>query len=76
MRRIMMTATAVILVAGALASDLNAQTSGGAASISTATQNFTPIVKAACGPHSGAHCGPFHHWVCGPRGLHCACVRC
>ncbi len=52
----------------------SAQTSRGAATIPAATKNFTPIEKAACGPHRGRWCGPFHHRVCGP--LRCWCAPC
>jgi hypothetical protein len=68
------TATAAILFTGSLAWQAEAQTSRGAASIGAAAHNFTPIEKAACGPHVGRWCGPFHHRVCGPR--HCWCARC
>ena len=46
---VIVTATAALLLAGGLAS--NAQTSRGAANIHAQAQNFTPIEKAACGPH-------------------------
>jgi hypothetical protein len=71
---IILAATAAILLAGSMAFEADAQTSRGAASIPAQAQNFTPIEKAACGPHRGAHCGWYHHWVCGPRG--CWCARC
>ena len=63
---VVLTATAAVLLAGSLAFKADAQTSRGAAIISTPTQNFTPIEKAACGPHWGRWCGPFHRRVCGP----------
>jgi len=72
---ITLTATAALLLAGSLASDLEAQTTRGAANVSTTTKNFSPIEKAACGPFFGARCGPWHHWVCGPRG-NCWCAHC
>jgi hypothetical protein len=44
--------------------------------ISSAEQarNFTPVEKAACGPHWGRFCGPFHHRVCGR--WRCWCAPC
>lgn len=76
MRKLVMTfiATAAILSAGAMAYKAEAQTSRGAADITAQSKNFTPIEKAACGPHWGRYCGPFHHRVCGPR--RCWCERC
>ena len=67
-------ALAAILLAGSLAFKADAQTSRGAANITAQTQNFTPIEKAACG-FRGPHCGPRHHWVCGPHGR-CWCAHC
>lgn len=77
MRKLVMTfiATAAILAAGAVAYNADAQTSRGAAGITTQAKNFTPIEKAACGPFWGRWCGPFHHRVCGPRGR-CWCAHC
>jgi hypothetical protein len=66
-------ATAVLL-AGSLAWTADAQTSRGATAIPAQTQNFTPIEKAACGPHRGPHCRRWHHWVCGRH--HCWCAPC
>jgi len=65
-------ATAALVLGGAVSS--NAQTSRGAASLTAASQNFTPIVKAACGPYRGRWCGPFHHRVCAYG--RCWCARC
>lgn len=64
MRKLVVTlsATAAILLAGSLA--CNAQITRGTASLPAASQNFTPIEKAACGPHHGRWCGPWHHRVC------------
>lgn len=45
-------ATAAILAAGAAAYQADAQTARGA-DIATQAKNFTPIEKAACGPHWG-----------------------
>jgi hypothetical protein len=58
MRKLLFTLAAMItiLLAGS-AWKADAQTSRGAASIPEQSQNFTPIEKAACGPHRGAHCG-------------------
>ena len=77
MRRLVVTfvALAAILLAGSLAFKADAQTSRGAANIPAQSQNFTPIEKAACGPHRGDRCGPYHHWVCGGGG-HCWCAHC
>ena len=72
-------AAAAILAAGAAAYQADAQTTRGAADITTQAQNFTPIEKAACGPFWGRWCGPFHHRVCriGPYGhRHCWCAPC
>jgi hypothetical protein len=72
-------AAAALLLAGSLAFKADAQTSRGAADIPAQAQNFTPIVKAACGPFRGPYCGPFHHRVCriGPFGRrHCWCAPC
>jgi len=67
-----LTATAAILIAGSIGS--NAQITRGAASLPTATQNFTPIEKAACGPYRGRWCGRWHHRVC--RYGRCWCAPC
>jgi hypothetical protein len=72
---VVLAATAAVLLAGSLAFKADAQTSRGAANISAETQNFTPIEKAACGPHWGRWCGPYHHRVCGPAGR-CWCAHC
>ncbi len=78
MRRltIMLGAAIAILLAGAFAGTVEAQTSRGAFNIPAAAKNFTPIEKAACGPFRGRYCGPFHHLVCGPYHRHCWCARC
>ena len=77
MRRLVMTlvAVAAILLAGVFSWKAEAQTSRGALKLPEASQNFTPIEKAACGPFWG-RCRPFHHWVCGPYGHRCWCARC
>jgi hypothetical protein len=76
MRKLVITlaATAAILFAGAAAFKADAQTSRGAANLPAASQNFTPIEKAACGPRRGPYCGPFHTRVC--RFGRCWCAHC
>ena len=74
MRKILVTlaATTTILLAATLTGD--AQTSRAAATLPAQAQNFTPIEKAACGPHRGRWCGWYHHRVC--RHGHCWCAPC
>ena len=74
MRKLTVTlaAATAILMAGSLIAD--AQTTRGAFSIPKAAQNFTPITKAACGPHFGRWCGPWHTRVC--RYGRCWCRPC
>lgn len=74
MRRlvVILAAAAAVMMAGAVASQ--AQTSRGALSIPSASQNFSPVQKAACGPFVGRWCGPFHRRVCGP--YRCWCAPC
>ena len=74
MRKLTVTlaAASAILMAGSLIA--GAQTSRGAFSIPKEAQNFTPIEKAACGPHAGRYCGPYHTRVC--RHGRCWCARC
>ena len=76
MRKLLLTviATAAILAVGATAFQADAQTTRGAANLTTQSQNFTPIEKAACGPHWGRWCGPFHRRVC--RYGRCWCAHC
>ncbi|MGH6795823.1 MAG: hypothetical protein ACREDH_11685 [Methylocella sp.] len=76
MRKLVLTfvATAAILLTGTLAFNAEAQTSRGAATFPAQAQNFTPIEKAACGPHRGRWCGPFHRRVC--RWGRCWCAHC
>jgi len=77
MRKLVITlilATAALFT-GLLTWNADAQTwRRGAAGIEAASQNFSPIEKAACG-YVGRHCGPYRHWVCGPAG-HCWCAPC
>lgn len=69
---LILTSAAAVMLAGTLA--VNAQLSHGASTIAPITKNYTPIEKAACGPHWGRWCGPFHHRVC--RRGHCWCAHC
>jgi hypothetical protein len=75
MRKILLGFAVAALMCGVGGTGADAQTSRGAATIPLAAQNYTPIEKAACGPHRGRWCGPFHHRVCGPRGR-CWCAPC
>ena len=70
---VVLTATAAVLLAGSLAFKADAQTLRGAANISTQTQNFTPIEQAACGPHWGRWCGPFHRQLAASLILYQTC---
>ena len=68
-------ATAMVLLAGSLTWQAQAQTSRAAALLGHAAQNFTPIDKtpieqAACRGW-GRHCPPGRVWTCGPRGCWC-----
>ena len=65
MRKVAMTlaAAAALTFGGGLAWQAHAQIERGAAGLSDTAQNFTPIEKAACGPHWGRFCGPWHHRV-------------
>jgi hypothetical protein len=76
MRRkvIMLAGAAALTIGAAFISGASAQIERGPAALSGQAQNFTPIEKAACGPHWGRFCGPFHHRVCGR--WHCWCAPC
>ena len=76
MRRMAITlaGAAALTISGALIWSADAQIERGAATLSEPAQNFTPIEKAACGPHWGRFCGPWHHRVCGR--YHCWCAPC
>ena len=76
MRRmtITLTATAALIIGGGLIGAAQAQIERGAATLSQSAHNFTPVEKAACGPHWGRFCGPWHHRVCGR--WHCWCAPC
>ena len=60
MRRIAITlaASAGLMFGSALTWQAQAQMERGPAALAGAAQNFTPIEKAACGPHWGRWCGP------------------
>jgi hypothetical protein len=76
MRRVVigLAGTAALMIGAALISGANAQIERGPAALAEQAQNFTPVEKAACGPHWGRFCGPFHHRVCGR--WHCWCAPC
>jgi hypothetical protein len=75
MRKLLLTVIAAGAIAAAgVAFKAEAQTTRGAANLTTQSQNFTPIEKAACGPHWGRWCGPFHRRVC--RFGRCWCAHC
>ena len=67
-------ATVALIVSGSLVWKADAGTWGGAAGLLPAVQNFTPIVKTACGG-PGPHCRWGRHWVCGRWGR-CWCAPC
>jgi len=73
---IILTLAAAALFTGLLTWNADAQTwRRGAVAIDAASQNYTPIEKAACWGW-GPHCGPGWTWVCGPYGRRCWCARC
>jgi hypothetical protein len=76
MRRtaILLAASMGLVVGGSLIGPVQAQIERGPAALSETTQNYTPIEKAACGPHWGRFCGPWHHRVC--NRWHCWCAPC
>jgi hypothetical protein len=76
MRRvaIALAGAAALMIGGALVSDANAQIERGPAALAAPAHNFTPVEKAACGPHWGRFCGPWHHRVCGR--YRCWCAPC
>ena len=66
------TATAAILLTGALAWQAQAQTSRAATILGHAIQNFTPVEKAQPAACRGwGRCPPGRVWACGPRGCWC-----
>ena len=75
MRKILFGFAVAGLMLGLGAMSAQAQTTRGAAAIPGATQNYTPIEKAACGPRRGPWCGPFTHRVCNRWGR-CWCAPC
>jgi hypothetical protein len=73
-RKVIMLASAAALTIVGLMSGADAQIERGPAALAGQAQNFTPVERAACGPHWGRFCGPFHHRVCGR--WHCWCAPC
>jgi hypothetical protein len=74
MRKFMVAvATAGVLSAGSLAWKADATTPLRDPGVVTVANNFSLVVKAACG-QPGPLCRPGRHWVCGPR--HCWCAPC
>jgi predicted small secreted protein len=73
MHKIGRTLVIALLLAGSAALTASAQTSRGAGDIGTATQNFTPIERAACRGW-GPYCRPGFTRVCGP--YRCWCRPC
>ncbi len=75
MRKLIVTAAAMaaLFVIGSSIEPAQAQTTRAAASIAAATQNFTPIEKAACRGW-GRWCGPGYVRACGP--FRCWCRPC
>jgi hypothetical protein len=74
-RKVIVLAALAALMSGVVAPwQAQAQIERGPAALAGAAQNYTPIEKAACGPHWGRFCGPWHHRVCGR--YHCWCVPC
>ena len=76
MRRmaIALAGAAALTIGGGLVWTASAQIERGPATLSQPAHNFTPVEKAACGPHWGRFCGPWHHRVCGR--YHCWCAPC
>ena len=74
-RKVIVLAAMAALMSGVWAPwHAQAQIERGPAALAGAAQNYTPIEKAACGPHWGRFCGPWHHRVCGR--YHCWCAPC
>ncbi len=65
--------TTAMLFAGSLIWKAEAQTWRGAASINSASENYTPIEKAACRGY-GRFCGPGYTRAC--DAFRCWCRRC
>lgn len=72
MRKVTRILAIALLIAGSAALTADAQTSRGAANISTAARNFTPIDQVAC--VGWGRCAPGYRMVCGP--FRCWCRRC
>jgi hypothetical protein len=73
-RKVVMLVGAAAQTARALISSAAAQMERNPAALAGQAQNFTPVEKAACGPHWGRFCGPFHHRVSGR--WRCWCAPC
>ncbi len=71
---IMLAASTILAFGAATPWEASAQIERGPAGLADTPKNFTPIEKAACGPHWGRWCGPWHHRVCGR--YHCWCAPC
>lgn len=68
-----LTAVAVLVLAGAVAWKADATPwRTGTADLPTATKNYSPVQKAACGGW-GRWCPPGYVWQCRPR---CRCRPC
>jgi hypothetical protein len=76
MRRmaIALAGAAALMAGGALMWSADAQIERGPAALAAPAENFTPVERAACGPHWGRFCGPWHTRVCGR--YHCWCRPC
>jgi hypothetical protein len=76
MRRLAITlaSAAALTMGSAFLGGASAQIERGPAALAAPAKNFTPVEKAACGPHWGRFCGPWHHRVCGR--WHCWCAPC
>jgi hypothetical protein len=72
MRKSIVMLTAIFMI-GFPVLQAEAQTTRGAASLATTTQNFTPIEKTACRGW-GRWCGPGYVRACGP--YRCWCRPC
>jgi hypothetical protein len=73
MRRmaIALAGAAALTVGGALMWGADAQIERGPAALAAPAENFTPVERAACGPHWGRFCGPWHTRVCGRYHAEC-----
>jgi hypothetical protein len=64
-RKVVMLVGAAALTAPTLISSADAQIERGPAALAGQAQNFTPVEKAACGPHWGRVCSRWRCW-CAP----------